>query len=403
LLLSPLSGISDREIARTLLLIHTFMDTAVLLVLLKFAQEIFADSKYRWMSFVASAIIIFQPFTATMVSSVYTEQFCQFLIFFGVLFLTRYALSKNSVSFGLFGALLLGISSILRVELLLLNIMILLFCVILTKYKHRDNISIFRILVLYCSIYSIFPLFMAGFQYVSTGELGFVKPVHRFDGYNGWTRTWFMLEKTDHDRFQFGKGTPTWEGFNAANYPARAFDSSHEVEQLTHLLNRWRIEGYDDEIDQQLEQIAANKARQNPLRHYLLIPIARMLHFWVNIDGAQTFLRSVVILPPFSTVIVAVVMILKSLLLIAAAVGFYIIWLCKERISIQDRDISFARLASIAVLARTVELGVLGIFLIGGLMEVRYVVIVYPFVLLLSLFGFRYGGPVVAGAFGSRH
>ena len=47
-------------------------------------------------------------------------------------------------------------------------------------------------------------------------------------------------------------------------------------------------------------------------------------------------------------------------------------------------------MSSITIALRTLELGILGVFLGAGLMEVRYILVVYPFVVALSVLGIHF-------------
>jgi hypothetical protein len=53
-------------------------------------------------------------------------------------------------------------------------------------------------------------------------------------------------------------------------------------------------------------------------------------------------------------------------------------------------QLRLARFASVFAVARTMELGALGVFAWAGLMEVRFIVVAFPFVILLSFWGLRF-------------
>jgi hypothetical protein len=71
-----------------------------------------------------------------------------------------------------------------------------------------------------------------------------------------------------------------------------------------------------------------------------------------------------------------------------AAVGACIVWLplCNPI----AEQVRLARFASLLVLLRTGELGALGTVAWGGLMEVRYILVGFPFALLLAFWGTKY-------------
>src|SRR5262249_47471263 len=75
-------------------------------------------------------------------------------------------------------------------------------------------------------------------------------------------------------------------------------------------------------------------------------------------------------------------------LILLAAIGTYAVWLRPQ--TLVNDQVRLARFASLFVLMRTAELGALGTVAWAGLMEVRYILVVFPFALLLSFWGVRY-------------
>jgi hypothetical protein len=52
------------------------------------------------------------------------------------------------------------------------------------------------------------------------------------------------------------------------------------------LLATLRTAGYIDSVDQGFHQLALEKFKQHPVRSFVLIPMLRMIHYWINIDSA---------------------------------------------------------------------------------------------------------------------
>jgi len=229
---------------------------------------------------------------------------------------------------------------------------------------------------------------MLAYQHYSTQEIGLVKLEFRQSGYYAWMQTWFAIERTEFDHFAFNIGATNWPGFDVANYPSRAFDSPTERNRVAELLETLRTAGYTGSVDQSFHQLALEKFKQHPLRSFVVIPMVRMIHYWINIGSAQTYLRVLPLRRPVSTLVVAVTVSLRLILIFCAAVGAYFVWL-RPPTPITDQ-ILLARFASLLVLLRTAELGALGAVAWGGLMEIRYVIVVFPFVMLLSCWGVRY-------------
>jgi hypothetical protein len=71
-----------------------------------------------------------------------------------------------------------------------------------------------------------------------------------------------------------------------------------------------------------------------------------------------------------------------------AIVGTYYVWLGIP--ATVTKQVLFARFASLLVLFRTLEFGILGIVAMAGLMEVRFILVAVPFALILSAWGTRF-------------
>jgi hypothetical protein len=201
-------------------------------------------------------------------------------------------------------------------------------------------------------------------------------------------RSWFAIEKVEHDRFAYDVGTISWAGFDVANYPTRAFGSAAEHDRVAQLLATWRTAGYTSSVDRGFQELGLERFKRHPVRSFILVPSLRMANYWLNVDGAQTYLRILPFGRPVSTLIVMFTVLLRLILLFLAAVGAYAVW-SKQPTPINDQ-ILWARFGSLLVLMRTAELGALGLIAWGGLMEVRYILVVFPFVILLSFWGIRY-------------
>ena len=127
-----------------------------------------------------------------MVSSVYTETPTMFFVFVGVWFLF---ISSNFVA-RIVGFAFLGVASLLRIDVLLLNIVASITYLVLFRRKAFDTRAAPLGLVLLCA----FPISMLAYQYYSTQEIGLVKPEFRQSGYYAWMRSWFAIEKIEYDR-----------------------------------------------------------------------------------------------------------------------------------------------------------------------------------------------------------
>jgi hypothetical protein len=390
IILTPLVALFGPSVERPLLWLHVAMDSAILCAMIALTYRIFSNTRHFVLRFITCLAILLQPFTATMATSVYSEQSCQFLIFFGILFLHISTQQSANFLFSVLGPIFLGFAGLLRADVLILNLFIV-FSFNLIYYKHTNNFFVnARRLLTSLSFFAIFPLTFLIFQYSSTGELGFVKAKFHNPGYMSWMRTWFAYAHYEHDKFAFGPGTPGWSGFDVNAYPSRAFDSETERSEVNKLIKTWLVEGYTEPVDLQFKRLAEKKAREHPLRNYCLLPILRMCHFWLNIDGAQTFLRTVPIKRPLSTCIVLFAVTLRIIFVLSFFSGLFVAYFRFYQLEQIGELTSLIRLAAIAVIFRTVELGLLGPFVWAGLMEVRYVTIVFPQCILVASLGILY-------------
>lgn len=383
-LLCPLVAACGGRVVEAAVAINAIMDVIVVLILIVIAQRCLSGAA-RPIRLAFCLACALQPFTGTMVNAVYTEEACMFLTFVGVLAI-HYFGSHPSRTIGVIAGLsMLGLAGLLRTDILLLNAALVVAQVLLcgTRLFQARLMSALRRL----AVFLVLPVAMLTAQYLSTSEIGFARPEFHCRGYMAWMRTWFAFSPIEYDRLAFGPGNPNWPGFEMTSFPERAFLSRREREQTFNLLGRWKQEGYTEEIDKSFANIASQKSAEAPLRHFVVLPLLRMVHYWVNLDGAQVFLRVFPLPRPGSTAVVGMTLVLRALFLVFAAVGAWAAWCSSGRFVQESPDRDLFRLASLAVLLRTASLGALGTVAWAGLMEIRYVLPVWPFLILLSLAG----------------
>ena len=380
LLIAPLLMARSIEIDRAVLITNALMDVSIVALLLWTAKRILPGPNDRCPRLLCWLLVAIQPFTAEMVNSVYTETPTMFFVFVGVWFL----FISSTFLARIVGFAFLGVASLLRIDVLVLNIVASIAYLVLFRRKAFDT----RAAPLGLVLFFAFPISMLAYQYYSTREIGLVKLEFRQSGYYAWMQTWFAIERAEFDHFAFDIGTTNWPGFDVVNYPSRAFNSATERNRVSELLATLRTAGYIGSVDQGFHQLALEKFKQHPLRSFVLIPMLRMIHYWINIGSARTYLRVLPLRRPISTLVVAFTVFLRLVLIFCAAIGTYFVWL-RAPTPITDQ-ILLARFASLLVLLRTAELGVLGAVAWGGLMEIRYVIVAFPFMIILSIWGVRY-------------
>jgi hypothetical protein len=173
LLVAPLLFFSGPEIGRVVLFMNSMMDCAVVAILLYCTKKIFPYSDQRSARFLCWLLVIIQPFTAVMVNSAYTETPVMFFNFVGMwLLFTSRRFIWTACGLGL-----LGVASLLRIDVLPLNaVSVAISFIIFGGAKGDTRVGVKGFLV-----YLAFPGLMLIYQFYSTQQIGFV----RYDPWNG--------------------------------------------------------------------------------------------------------------------------------------------------------------------------------------------------------------------------
>lgn len=390
LLLSPLTAIASDFLPQAVLWVHCAMDVLVVATLVHLIWTRFYSSSNAWPAITMCTLIIVQPFTATMLNSVYPDQSCGFLVFFSVYVLYLVTVhSKYAALLASAAGLMLGYAGIERVDLLPIGagliVGFLAYAAKRANTRRSYRIAIISLTLAFATPASI----LVALQYSSTGEIGLIKVSRRIPdpGYWSWLRTSFLTE-AEYRPLAWDRGTENWEGFDIAKYPPRMFDSLAEKNEVVALLGAWKIGGMTPQVDAGFNSLAKRKAESNPIWHYVIVPGMRMVSFWINVDGAQVLLRVFEIRRPWSTVIVFAVVCLRLTLLALCIVGVAALLRHGNSGFAESSDLAkLAFLATVVVVLRTVELGALSIFFEAGLTEYRYMGIVFPTAMLVSIYG----------------
>jgi hypothetical protein len=384
------NDLSAISIART----QQVMDLSLVFALIIISWQLLRGKSEAVRPLVA-AVLLLQPFTATMSSQIYTEQMVSFFSFFGVLALAMGLACRGRLLKLLLiasGSSLMGLAAIMRSDILLLNATILLLATMLGIWKLQlRNPSVIATLLL---PFLLAPTFTLLIQYTSTRELGFANSQFHHAGYYSWLRTWPADRKEYADHAFLDSSVPAipFSGSRVDAYSDKAFATQEERRTVTKLLNDWRREGYGKSVDQGFQQLAEEKQKQHPFHYFLLNPIYRMSHFWVNIDGAQFYLMSHPLKKPWSLMIVGATTLMRAVLI---GLFLYGLSLCPGLLmSLKPPTNPFSQslfigilhcLSAAYVVLRTLELGLLGLISWGGLMEVRYVMVAIPFALVVCI------------------
>jgi hypothetical protein len=146
-------------------------------------------------------------------------------------------------------------------------------------------------------------------------------------------------------------------------------------------------------IDDRFRALANQKIMSNPIRHYLLNPLQRIFYFWINNDGSQFYTVPYGLQRPVSTFVVGLITLSRFLIITLFLVGVSGLLLKFKRNQWTYQPESwlslFCVISCLYVILRTLELGFLSSFMIAGLMELRFVSIAMPFLVVGALLGTR--------------
>jgi len=133
-----------------------------------------------------------------LVHVAFTETSTMFFVFVGVWLL----FIPNNFVARMVGFACLGVASLFRIDVLVLNIVASITYLVLFRRKAFETRAMPLGLVLFCA----FPISMLAYQYYSTREIGLIKLEFRESGYFAWMQTWFAVERSEFDHFAFDIG-----------------------------------------------------------------------------------------------------------------------------------------------------------------------------------------------------
>ncbi|SDR64038.1 hypothetical protein SAMN05519103_09325 [Rhizobiales bacterium GAS113] len=395
----PYAG--DR-IANAVHVAQVLMDLVVVLILIHEAGKLLTGRTKPVVTTCALAFFALQPFTAALTTSVYPDQMCMFFFFVGGYLIFRALSGSWKMLWLAAGSLFLGIAGLTRVDMLPVCAGLLLFAYTIIFRQWRDRARLGAI-AMSTVIFLLAPASMLIFQYRSTGEIGYLhlRPpptetytfkVSKHVGYLAWLRTWVIFVQGEHVVFASPDETPVWlkSGADINVYPRRAFKSDEQRNEIAALLDSWRQNGYTNDIDAGFMRNAEANRREHPVTTYGVVPVARMLHYWINLEGARAIFDTLGLEPPLSWIATASVFPFRVLFVVLGAIGLYVVWFRQRtRMFCWSDGLGLARVGSLMVIFRTGEFCVLGLFVGGGLMETRYIIVALPAMLLLAVVGLR--------------
>lgn len=393
LLLAPLQTLAGGALPAAVRVLHLCLDLALVALLVSFVLEVLPGQRQFGLRLGLGAVVLWQPLTAMFVTAVCTETLVQLLLFLGAWLIAGREHPLDSISRALLGGALLAYAATCRVELVPFGAVLLVVALLARPCGGTCSRPPLRAAGYAAMSYL---LVLGGFlalQFWSTGEPWPSKRSFHARGYMDWARTWVTTEKDTTD-FAFTILAAEGPAHEFDQYPERAFDDERQKEVVRALISRLNETGYDGELDSAFEALARERREAHPVRTFLVLPLIRVPAYWVNLQGAQTYLRAFPLPRAIRWPLIAAVLVLKASLVLLALVGTS--WCLRN--SQPCRLAHLGRLWLASMVLRQVELAVLGTVAWAGLVESRYVSIMYPSVIGLALIG----AAVAAGRFGGK-
>ena len=382
-------------VANTVHALYVAMDLAILLILLHEARRLLGERAGTTGATAAFAFLALQPFTAAMSTYAYPDHACMFFFFVGGWLLWRGLAGQGAAWQAAVGSLLLGLAALARIDMIPVC-GALLICAWALSWQRLSRSALLRAAALGGAMFLLPLIAVSAFQYRSTGEIGYVRSdttqnaTNLRGGYFAWLRTWVVFVQGDMSTYHNMEQAADWAGFDIATLPRRATGGDAERTEIAGLLAAWKSSGYTPQVDAGFRKLAETARRERPIRTFVLVPAARMIHYWINLEGARAIHVTLRMEPPWSRVATALAFPFRVLFVVLAVLGIWHLWITLRADILRDSDgMGFARLCSLMMALRTGELGLLGIFVVGGLMETRYVIGALPGMLLLAVLGWR--------------
>lgn len=375
LLLSGLLwAVGERQLPVTLTAIQLVLDGAGVVACAIWAGRRLPPGPVAWT--LAGALVL-QPFTGARASSVLTETTCAWAVA-GGLGLWVWGLKRGQVwASGLgMGAGTLAIALRQDVAAAWLPAVV---AVAFTAW-HRGLLTKNTVRA------SAFGLALAGasvgafYGAAAMSEVPPASPSHR--GFGEWMGTWFArYDQFKRHFWSYPRSMPPVEAL-----PDRAFDGPDERRRYLAIQSLHQKEPRSLEVTRRLSELAAEKRDAHPWRHFLGLPLLRAVHYWVNPAYTGRYARSLGVDDPILFHALAfLVLLLKGGLTALAFLGVLRLLNRRTREALDPEGLLLGVGSSVLLLARTASLAALGTLWGAGLMEPRYVLVVWPGVLILAV------------------
>lgn len=161
---------------------------------------------------------------------------------------------------------------------------------------------------------------MSSYQLTSSGQFSLFTNDRDHEGYFGWARTW-PSTPSEYEIFAFFSHKDMWE---VQNYPAKAFDSESEKRSFAAIMHEWKHRYYltpSPSTNADFQQLAQEKIKRHPIRHFIINPLIRIFYYWMNKDGSQFYTIPYGLQRPLSTVVAGIIFVARLILIALFMVG----------------------------------------------------------------------------------
>jgi hypothetical protein len=385
-----------QPIADAMHVVQVLFDVALVALLMHFYRQV--GPRNRWAYLIGLVAIALQPITAAWTNFVVPDSLATFGLFVGLYVLAMAAVGGTVWRLALAG-LLTGVAAFLRIDLVpLIALLLVPWCLLLVLRRGRRALAG---TVLALALFAAPMLGMMALQYASHGDARYVNsdakdnPNNAKPAYFTWTRAWLITPREFHD-FAFAEAMPGWRGFAIENYPARAFVDAADRADVAAALHAWQADGYTPAVDARLSAASARLRAARPLQAWVIAPTVRTVQLWANPDGGAAITAIFGLAPPpiVSGVVAVAVLLLKLMIGLFALIGGWVLVrpVVASRFaldSIFDWPRGLGLLSLAAFLARLAEMWALNQIYGGAVMESRYVIEIWPCLIVLAAFGYR--------------
>jgi hypothetical protein len=385
-----------QPIADAMHIVQVLFDLGLVALLMHFYRQVGPHN--RWAYLIGLLVIALQPITASWTNFVVPDSLATFGLFVGLYVLAMAAVGAVVWRLAL-GGLLTGVAAFLRIDLVpLVALLLVPWCLLLVLHRGRKAL-VGTALAL--ALFAAPMLGMMALQYASQGDARYVNPGAKDNpnnarpGYFAWTRAWLITPREFHD-FAFAGAKPGWRGFAIENYPARAFIDAADRADVAAALRAWQTDGYTPAVDARLWAASARLRTARPLQAFITAPTVRTVRLWTNPEGGAAITTIFGLSPPpiVSRLVAATVLLLKGLFSLFALTGAWVLVrpVVASRFaldSILDWPRGFGLLSLAAFLGRLAEMWALNLIYGSAVMESRYVIEIWPCLIVLAAFGYR--------------